>query len=174
MKPRRSQTMAQNKLLMLYLLNRSEMELSELQIMRLMDELGLMSYFDLKECLFELQQNGHIYMSETPQAALYAITGSGKNIADVLGNDLRLSARKAVDTYLDTNRDKLKMEAHYVAEYIKISGSEYRVIMKVLEEGMTILEISIIVYSREEAQAMTEKWKDKAVDIYKELLGRLS
>jgi hypothetical protein len=169
-----SKAMAQNKLLMLYLLDKSGMALSELQIMRLMDELGFMRYFDLKECLFELEQNGHILLSTTPQAAIYEISENGKNIVNVLEKDLRLSARKGIDGYLAQNREKLKMEAHYVAEYIKLGSDEYRVIFKVLEEGMTIMEINMVVYSRDEAQAMTAKWKDNAVDVYKELLEKLS
>jgi len=174
MASKQAQAVAHNKLLMLYLLDKSRMELSEFQIIRLMDEMRFMSYFDLRECLFELEQNGNIYLNATPRAALYGITESGKNIITVLEKELRLSARKAIDQYLHENKDRLKMETHYVAEYIKIGGEEYRVIMKVLEKSMTILEINIIVFSREEARVMAEKWKDNAVDVYKELLAKLS
>ena len=68
------QSMAHNKLLLLYLLKNGNLELSELQMVRIMSELSFMGYFDLKECMFELEQNGHIYSKPTSQTIVYGIT----------------------------------------------------------------------------------------------------
>jgi len=169
-----TEMIAHNKLIILYLLKKSDMDLSELQIMRIMDELSLMRYFDLKESIFELEQNGHIYSSAMPQALLYGITEAGLNIINVLENDLRLSFRNSIDDYLHLNKNELKKESQYKSDYIKIGDGEYRVALKVLEKSSVIFEINVVVYSRDEAEYMVSKWQDNAVAVYKDLLIKLS
>ena len=79
--------MAHNKLLLLYLLQKSGMALSELQLVRIMAEFSFMGYFDLKECIFELEQGGHLYPKTTPQNIVYGITEAGENMLNVLLDD---------------------------------------------------------------------------------------
>lgn len=174
MSAKSGQSLAQNKLLLLYMLKQSSFELSELQIMRIMNDLGFMGYFDLMERLLELESDQHIYSNVTPQATLYGITKEGANIVDVLMDELRLSSRKLIDTYLAEHKDELAKESQLIGEFIKIGDNEYRVTLKVLEKTLTVFEINIVVYSRAEAQLMIDKWRDNAVSIYKDLILRLS
>ena len=167
------QTMANNKLLLLYLLDKSEIGLSELQLVRIFGELSFMGYFDLKECMFELEQGHHIYSKQTPQCVTYGITEKGSRMLDVLLSDLRLSFRERIDAYLEKHSGELKMESQLAGEMIKLSESEYRVILKVLEEDRTVFELSCIVYSKESAQTMLENWRSNAVSLYKDVLTRL-
>ena len=167
------QTLAHNKLLLLYLLQKSGMALSELQLVRIMAELSFMGYFDLKECIFELEQGGHLYSKMTPQNTVYGITEAGENMLNVLVNDLRLSFRETVDAYLKEHRGELELESQLVGEYIKLSQNEYRVILKVLEHDRTIFEINSIVYSKTEAQNIVDNWRKNAVNIYKDVILRL-
>lgn len=173
MKVKPKQSMAHNKLLLLYLLKQSEMALSELQLVRIMTELSFMGYFDLKECVFELTQSGHIRGRVTPQSTSYEITANGVNMLEVLKNDLRLSFREAVDAYLREHRAELEMESQFVGEYIKLSQNEYRVILKILEHDRTIFEINSLVYSKGEAQKIIENWPKNAISVYKDVTLRL-
>ncbi|MEG2202506.1 MAG: DUF4364 family protein, partial [Christensenellaceae bacterium] len=159
---------------LLYLLDRSNMGLSELQIVRIMDELGLLSYFDLKECIFELEQNNHIIANPTPQTLLYSISEKGSAMLNVLVEDLRLSFRTSIDEYLQKNKSELEKESQLIGEFIKLSENEYRVTLKVLEQNRTVFEINLIVYSKTQAQQMVEQWRSKAVSLYQELFMQLS
>ena len=77
------QSMAHNQLLLLYLLKRNgNLELSELEMVRTYERLSFMGYFDLKECMFELEQNGHLFFKPTSQTIVYKY--SGKRIANML------------------------------------------------------------------------------------------
>lgn len=173
MQIRPKQTLANNKLLLLYLLYKSDIALSELQIVRILSELSFMSYFDLKECMFELSEGGHIYSKATPQNVLYGITEKGAQMLLILEADLRRSFRDRIDSYLKEHATELKMESQLVGEFIKLSDGEYRVILKVLEDDRTIFELSCIVYSKEEAQRMTGNWRSNAISLYKDVVTRL-
>ncbi len=168
------QTIAQNKLLLLYLLCNCGVELSELQVMRIMSELDCMQYFDLKESLFELEQNNQIYSHPSSRSPLYGVTPSGKQMIEVLKKDLRLSLRNEIDEYLKTHREELKKESQLVGRYIKLGESEYRVTLNILEQDLAVFELNITVYSREQAQEMVNKWKDNAISLYKDITARLS
>lgn len=174
MKVKPKQSMAHNKLLLLYLLKQSGMSLSELQIVRIMTELSFMGYFDLKECIFELEQGRHIHARITPQTTAYEITEAGSNMLDVLIDDLRLSFRETVNEYLAAHRTELEMESQFVGEYIKLSENEYRVILKILEHDRTIFEINSLVYSKSEAQKIIDNWPNNAIAVYKDVTLRLA
>lgn len=168
------QSMAHHKLLLLYLLRQSGMALSELQLVRIMTELSFMGYFDLKECIFELEQGGHISARVTPQSTAYQITEAGSNMLEVLKNDLRLSFREAAEEYLTKHRSKLEMESQFVGEYIKLSENEYRVTLKIMERDRTIFEIDSLVSSKREAQRVVDHWPKNAIAVYKDVTLRLS
>lgn len=168
------QTMAQNKLLILYLINASGMQLSELQMVRIMGDLTIMQYFDLKECLFELEQLNDIYKTDTPGGALYGITEKGAGMLATLKDDLRLSFREKIDEYISSHKTKLIMESQFISEYIKLSENEYRVILKVLENSRTVFEINVIVYSKQEAVKMSENWQENAISLFKDVILHLN
>jgi predicted transcriptional regulator len=73
------EAIAQNKLLILYLLRSINIQLSELQILRIVTENGWINYFDLKECMFELIENKLVEGRETPEGAFYTITELGRS-----------------------------------------------------------------------------------------------
>jgi len=167
------QNIAQNKLLLLYLLKQSSVALSELQMVRIMGELDLIRYFDLKESLFELEQNGEVVPRATTQAVVYGVTEKGARMLSVLMGDMRTSYRDAIDDYLRTNRAALEKESQFIGEYMRLGENEYRVVLKVLEENRTTFEIDLIVYSKEDAKKMVERWGENAVSIYKSVLSQL-
>ncbi len=166
-------TMAQNKLLVLYLLQQGEMELSELQIMRIFSELKVVGYFDLVECLFELTQNGHILKNTKPHGVAYRITPKGADIIAVLAEDIKLSLRNAIALYLKQNKPSLLKESQLTGEYLKLADNEYRVTLRVLQKSEIIFEINVIVYTKADAQSMVDHWPEHAVELYKDIVLKL-
>ena len=167
------QTMTHNKLLLLYLLAKSDIQLSELQIMRISNELEFMGYFDLKECVFELTQNDHIQEISTPHGVLYRITDQGREIVRVLETDVRQSFRRAIDDYLRDNKPSLFKESRFIGEHLKLRDGEYRVSLKALEKNEPVFEINLIVPTRDEARAMVDGWTENAVSVYQDIVLKL-
>lgn len=158
---------AQNKLLILYLLKTINIQLSELQILRIVTDNGWLNYFDLKECMFELIEGRLVEQLETPNGAFYTITELGQTTVFYLEKELLESQRKAVDAYCAANRDDLRLETELAADYIKIDEGEYRVMLKVLENQQPVFELNLITCSQSSAEAFIRKWKDVAPAIYK-------
>jgi len=163
----RIKPIAQNKLLILYLLKSINISLSELQILRIVTVNGWMGYFDLKESMFELIESKLVAQRETPNGALFSITELGGTTLYYLKKELLSSLRKSIDEYCAANRGDLRLETELSADYIKIDENEYKVMLKILENQIPVFELNLVTYSKASAQAFIENWKNIAPKIYK-------
>ncbi|MDD5017381.1 MAG: DUF4364 family protein [Eubacteriales bacterium] len=170
----RIEAIAQNKLLILYLLKTINIQLSELQILRIVTDNGWLNYFDLKECMFELIESNLVEQRETPNGTFFAITELGRDTLFSLEKELLNSQRKAIDAYCTANRDDLRLETELFADYIKIDEGEYKVMLRVLENQVPVFELNLIIYSQHSAEAFINKWKKVAPKIYKDTYDSLS
>ena len=167
-------TIAQNKLLILYLLKTINIQLSELQILRIVTDNGWLNYFDLKESMFELIESNLIAQRETPNGMFYSISSLGLDTLFYMEKELLLSQRKAIDEYCEKNRRELRLETELSADYIKIDDGEYKVMLKVLENQIPVFELNLVTYSKATAEAFISKWKRVAPVIYKNTYDTLS
>lgn len=168
------EAIAQNKLLILYLLKSINIQLSELQILRIVSENSWLNYFDLKECMFELMESRLVDQRDTPNGLFYSITDLGSETVFYLEKELPASVRKAVDTYCEANRNDLRLETELFADYLKIDEGEYKVMLKVLENQVPVFELNLVTYSQTSAESFIKKWKDVAPKIYKSTYDKLS
>ena len=157
----RIEPIAQNKLLLLYLFNSINIQLSELQILRIVTEKGWLNYFDMKESIFELLESRLIEQHETTAGNFYSISELGKTTLSYLEKELRSSRRKDIDDYCIANRDDLKLETDLFADYVKIDEDEYKVMLKVLENQIPVFEINLVTYSKSSAQTFINKWEGR-------------
>ena len=170
----RIEPIAQNKLLILYLLNSINIQLSELQILRVVTEKNWLNYFDMKECMFELVESRLAVQRETPNGTFFVISELGQSTLGHLKKELRSSIRKSIDEYCEKNRADLRLETELFADYIKIDDNEYKVMLKVLENQIPVFELTLVTYSQSSAQQFIEKWKSVAPTIYKNTFFTLS
>lgn len=168
------EAIAQNKLLILYLLKTINIQLSELQLLRIVTDNGWLSYFDLKECMFELIESQLIVERDTPSGTFFAVTELGCSTVFYLEKELPASLRKAIDDYCEKNRDDLRLETELHADYIKIDEGEYKVMLKVLENQVPVFELNLITCSQASAETFISKWKKAAPAIYKNTYNSLS
>ena len=170
----RIEPIAQNKLLILYLLKTINIQLSELQILRIVTDNNWLNYFDLKECMFELIESNLVEQRDTPNGAFFTITELGETTLFYLEKELFNSQRKAIDTFCIENRDELRLETELFADYIKIDEGEYKVMLKVLENQVPVFELNLITYSQNSAEEFIKKWKHVAPKIYKSTYDSLA
>lgn len=168
------EAIAQNKLLILYLLKTINIQLSELQILRIVSDNNWLNYFDLKECMFELIESRLVEQRDTPSGLFFAITELGCTTVLCLEKELPASVRKSIDVYCEKSRDELRLETELSADYIKIDEGEYKVMLKVLENQAPVFEVNLVTYSRASAEAFIAKWKNVAPIIYKNTYDSLS
>ena len=164
---KQEKSITQNKLIVLYLLDSIHIRLSEIQIYRIVSEKGWINYFDLKECLFELAQNGMLETVDTVNGKFFEISEAGKTTLSFFKKELLSSLRREIDDYCEKNRTELKFETSLFADYIRVAEGEYRVTLKVLENEHTIFELNMVVYTKADAEKCIANWRRKATELYK-------
>jgi hypothetical protein len=64
------------------------------------------------------------------------------------------------------NGSKLELEARLFAEYFRITDNKYRVNMRIMDEEVTMFEVTLLASSKMEAAKMAEGWKRNAMKVY--------
>lgn len=172
MEPRPQPNPMHDKLLVLYLLDGADMWLSELQIVHVLSELGLLNYFGVKAALVELVRSGLAEENVADSSSSYGISDEGRSTIRTLQKDVRLSMREALDAYLGCHRHDLQAESRFRAYFVTEDG-RIRVHLEIHSGGRPVFELAVEADSREEAQRMTHSWRDSAVAIYQSVLANL-
>lgn len=164
---------AKNKLLLLYLLDKMGMRLSEAQLMEITNQEELMDYFDLHAGLAELTSNHLLEQSKAVNGTFYEITDIGRSTLEFFQKEVPYSKRQKLAEYADLHRDALRLESQLFAEYLRIGDHQYRVTLKILENDVSVFELSFFAFTKEEADKFVKSWRKNAMEVYRKTFDNL-
>ena len=156
--------LAENKVLILYILNKLERPITNEGLLRLILAVMDMNYFYFQQFLLDLLERQYITCFNKDGKTVYKITDLGKNTLE-LTNDIIPGIIKL--------KEKAQKES-VTAEYTPKSETEYTVTCKINENSTCIFEISVFAGSREEAKRIVDNWRENAYRIYPEILNSLN
>ena len=165
-------TLAENKVLILYILNLINTDISHDDLFKIITSINNMNYFIFKQIITDLIDSKlvGIYTKEEP---VINITSEGKNAyiltKDVLPGILKLKA----DNIFKSEFNSIENESSIIAEFIPKNENSYTVKCKIVENNETIFEVKSFVGSRERAKKIVDNWNKNANEIYPEILNLL-
>ena len=164
-----NETLAENKVLILYILNKVNKPLSNNALLKLVISITDMNYFYFQQFLLDLIENKYI-ITYKKEETLYEITDSGKEALELTQDIIPGILKFRIDSNFKENLDVIKDEFSITADFIPQSEKEYSVKCKLVENNKTLFEIQVFAGSHEQAKLITENWKNNASDIYPKLL----
>ena len=164
-----NETLAENKVLILYILNKVNKPLSNNALLKLVISITDMNYFYFQQFLLDLIENKYI-ITYKKEETLYEITDSGKEALELTQDIIPGILKFRIDSNFKENLDVIKDEFSITADFIPQSEKEYSVKCKLVENNKTLFEIQVFAGSHEQAKLITEHWKTNASDIYPKLL----
>ncbi len=164
---------ADNKLIILYILDRLDMPLTKLQTSNIVLENNLIDFFTLQQCLAELEQSDLVKLVEYQRKTAYEISETGRKAVDVFIKRIPRSTAAAIDRYISLNKEALKKESELTADFSKVNDKEYIVNLKVIERDMVLIDLRLSVVSAKQAKQICEKWKDSSEKIYGQIMSTL-
>ncbi len=164
------QELAENKLIILYILNRIDMPITGEQINRIISDNNLMNYFYLQQYLNELEESNFIDLKESK----YVLTEFGLNALKLFFKHIQEGTRKKIDEYIVINKEKFKQESQYIATYYKKSDREYIANLKVVENDIVLIEINLNLVNAQQAKIVCANWKQKSNDVYNYIVKALT
>ena len=168
------EVLAENKVLILYILNKLEEPITNDGLLRLVLSVIDMNYFYFQQFLLDLLERHYIICFEQAGKNVYQITSEGKNTLELTLNILPGIMKLKVDTSFENQLKETEEKESITAEYTPKSENDYIVTCKINENNNCIFEVSVFAGSREEAKKIVDNWKENAYRIYPEILNSLN
>ncbi len=161
-----SDPMTLYKLMILYLLKKVNFPLNNAQLGDFFLQREYTTYFTLQEAISELVEAGLIHSSSTHSTTSYEITQEGEDTLTFFQKNISPAIVEDMDQYIKDNRFRLRNEMGISSDYYKSASQDYTVHCEVREGKETLIDLSICVPDKDQAQAMSERWRTHSQEIY--------
>lgn len=170
-----NKSLAQDKVLILYVLSNVKTDVTESDIFKIISPVNNINYFYFKQILADLVDSKLVqtYAKDEDtdeKQVLYKLTFDGQNslnlTIDVLPGLLKLK----IDNVLKNELNNIISEDSIVTEYIPENENSYTVKCKIVENNKTIFEVRTFAGSNEHAKFIADNWKENASVIYPKIL----
>lgn len=160
------ETLAENKVLILYILNKLNKPINNDNLLRLVLAVQDMNYFYFQQFLLDLLENKYIIGYTKEDTTMYKITEEGKVTLSLTEDLLPGIFKLKVDTVLKDEVEEVQNQSHAVSEFIPRSEDDFIVRCKLIKNNLTIFEIKLPADSREQAKLMAENWEKNYTEVY--------
>ena len=170
-----NKSLAQDKVLILYVLSNVKTDVTESDIFKIISPVNNINYFYFKQILADLVDSKLVQTYTKDEDAdekqiLYKLTFDGQNslnlTIDVLPGLLKLK----IDNVLKNELNNIISDDSIVTEYIPENENSYTVKCKIVENNKTIFEVRTFAGSNEHAKFIADNWKENASVIYPKIL----
>lgn len=166
-----SNEIALNKLIVLLILKEIDIPLTTGQITDIVLENNLINYFDLQQCLVELEESKMIVRFGNKE--MYKATEMGLKTVELFISRIDSKIRSTIENYTLKNKEKIRLETQVRSDIIKKSNTEYIVNLKVVEKDIELINLSLNVVSSEQAKLICSNWENKYYQVYDQIMNIL-
>lgn len=171
-----TRALAENKLIILYLIEKIEIPLSNSEICQFALEKNLMDYFSVQQYLSELVESELLEMTTENNCMRYTITPNGEDTLNFFIKHISNYAKSVINTYAKENSKRIRAEYAVTANYFQEMNNEYTVKCGVYDsDGTTsLMEISVNVATKDQARTICRNWKNDVANLYSDIMLRLA
>lgn len=166
--------LAENKLILLYIIDKLDIPISNLQMTKLILENKFMNYFLLQQYLDELCEANFLSPEQFEGKTIYKITKNGKQTLNYFTNFIPAGIKTRIDDAIPSTKASIKNELLITADFLPESENEYAVSCKVREDNFSLIDIKIAVGTKNDARTICENWKKYSQEIYAEIIESLT
>ena len=169
-----TEELAQNKLLLLYIIDKSENPLTNEGITEFVLDKNYMNYFLIQQYLSELIESDFIEYINKEDKRVYILLNKGEVALSYFQDRISNKVKGEISAKFGLIKDNERIATQVVSEYFKKSDNEYMVNLKLVENSETLLSLYLNVATVEQAKKICNTWKSKTEYIYKNLLNMLA
>lgn len=161
------------KLIVLYMLKKVEIPLTNSQISAFILEEQYTDYFTLQETLSDMVESKLLETQIIRNSTHYSLTELGTETLEYFGHQISVAIQNDVEDYLKKNKIQLRNENSVIADYENNDAGEFTVRLQVKEKEEFIIDLTLTVPMEQQAIVMCDNWHKKSVEIYKYLMKEL-
>ncbi len=163
-----------NRIIMLYILDKANTALSLEQIAKFCIEFEDISYFDICDYITSLTNRGLVYEKTENNLILYSITSIGKNTLHELLELVPGISIHNLKKLIQKEIDKMKRENIVDVQTTPIDLNEYKVSCYIKDGNDELINISLCSGTKEQTENIVRNWKENAKEIYNTILEMLT
>lgn len=169
-----SSKVAENKIIILYTMNKFDIPLLESQLTHFILEKTLMNYFIFKQNLSELNQSNLIESFIHDGLASYRLTSLGHKTLDMFSNLLSDDFKQFVSDEVSLKKKQFMTQNEIIANYTQLKDNEYAVHLMAIENGTPLMELRLTLFSEEQCIKICTNWKKGAPDYFKKIIQMIT
>ena len=161
------------KLIILYMLNKVDLPLTNSQLSQFIIGKGYTDYFTIQTAINELIESRLISYETIRNTSHYELTPDGIETLNLFEYKISAPIKEDILSFFNENKYQLRKEVEIIAEYFPESETEYLVRCAVKERTSTLMEIKLNVVTKEQAITICDNWKNNSSSVYESLLQQL-
>jgi predicted transcriptional regulator len=161
------------KLTILYMLSKVDFPLTNTQLTNFFLEQEYTDYFRVQEVIGDLAEAELLHAESTHSNTQYTLTSAGKETLEFFKDKLNEEIEADVLHFFERNKLEFKQENSILADYYKTTHQKYAVRCRVRSDGRTLIDLTLTVSTREQAEAICSNWKNQNEDVYAYLMDML-
>ena len=162
----------EKKLVILYLLDKMDIPMSNMQITQFALEEEYMDYFEIQESLADMVDAG--FLDQTKDN-YYTLTSEGMTPLEFFSIRLPAPTKTRINNYVLRNRNKIKIDFEVTANYFYDHvHNEFTVKCGAYEDRSMLIEVNVTVNNKEHARAICSNWKTNVNELYGNILEALA
>jgi DNA-binding PadR family transcriptional regulator len=161
------------KLTILYMLDRAGFALSNTQISNFFLELEYTDYFRVQEVIGNLVDANLIEAKTVHSATQYTLTAAGRETLGFFRGKITEGIEDDVRAYFEQNKWEFRQDNSIISDYRRLRNQKYEVNCSVKNFGDTIINLTLQVNTKEQAESICAHWKKVSSDVYANLMDAL-
>lgn len=166
--------LAENKLLLLYILNKIKNPVSNSYITEIILESSLLNYFHLQQYLGELADSGLLDSIKHEKRQMYSLSQKGKSVLDYFQNRISASKKSIMDDFLANLKEINDKSIDIAANYFPEENGNYTVVCRLSENDICLIELKLNASTMERAENMCSGWKENAPRLYNRIVDSIT
>ena len=160
------------KITILEILERAGFALTKTQITDFFLDNDITDYFTVQDAGGSLLETDNIALEQTSNQIFYRITEKGQQTVALFPERITGDLKKQIVDYFSAHEITMRSENSLLAEYFP-NGEGYVCRLKQMEGKSALIEVSLSVSSKSQAEAICANWKVKSEAVYDSLMDIL-
>ena len=121
----------------------------------------------------DLEDASLIHAESTHSNTQYTITAAGKETLGFFKDKITPAIERDTTTFLEKNKLELRSVNSILADYYKTPNQDYAARCQFRVHDTNLIDLTLTVKTREQAQAICDNWKKQNEDVYAYLMDLL-
>lgn len=168
-----TEDLAQNKLLLLYIIEMSSQPFTKNELTEFVLEKNYMNYFLIQQYLSELLNAKFIELVEEDSEPVYRILETGKVTLSYFEDRISDKIKLELKNQFGRKEKEELIQTQILCDFYEKENSQYVVNIKLVENEDTLFSLYLDVVTKKQAEIICKKWKNETEHIYQNIINLL-